>query len=207
MRAREGAVRARACVGVHLCVCACKRECLSPSLARHAPLLLSSSTRASTLPLILEMRSSSPGPQYASLVLLCLTRPSCRAPFLLCDRAVQRLCAGDLSLARVRRTRPRGRPGRGGRSTSTRSQVRDLCACARARACVRACVRLARRWRRQVMVQLNRVEPTPPWPHRSPRRRPCWLPERKRTSWLRRPATCFPPLWPCSEEAPIYSLA
>ena len=133
VRAREGAVRARACVGVHLCVCACKRECLSPSLARHAPLLLSSSTRASTLPLILEMRSSSPGPQYASLVLLCLTRPSCRAPFLLCDRAVQRLCAGDLSLARVRRTRPRGRPGRGGRSTSTRSQVRDLCACA----CVR----------------------------------------------------------------------
>ena len=144
MRAREGAVRARACVGVHLCVCACKRECLSPSLARHAPLLLSSSTRASTLPLILEMRSSSPGPQYASLVLLCLTRPSCRAPFLLCDRAVQRLCAGDLSLARVRRTRPRGRPGRGGRSTSTRSQVRDLCACARARACVRACVRATR---------------------------------------------------------------
>ena len=135
---RGSAVRARACVGVHLCVCACMRECLSPSLARHAPLLLSSSTRASTLPLILEMRSSSPGPQYASLVLLCLTRPSCREPFLLCDRAVQRLCAGDLSLARVRRTRPRGRPGQGGRSTSMRSQVRDLCACARARARVRA---------------------------------------------------------------------
>ena len=129
---------------VRVCVCACMRDCHSSSLARHAPLLLSSSTRASTLPLILEMRSSSPGPQYASLVLLCLTRPSCRAPFLLCDRAVQRLCAGDLSLARVRRTRPRGRPGRGGRSTSTRSQVRDLCACARARACVRACVRATR---------------------------------------------------------------
>ena len=33
--------------------------------------------------------------------------------------------------------------------------------------------------------------------------------ERRRTSWLLRPgpATCFPPLWPCSAEAPIYSLA
>ena len=117
------------------------------------PLSLSCSTRAAP-PFVLNtsLHSSShsrnapllPGPQYASLVLLCLTRPSCRAPFLLCDRAVQRLCAGDLSLARVRRTRPRGRPGRGGRSTSTRSQVRDLCACARARACVRACVRVTR---------------------------------------------------------------
>ena len=123
MCAREGAVRAGrawATVGVHLCVCACMRECHSSSLARHAQLLRSSSTRASTLPLILEMRRSSPGPQYASLVLLCLTRPSCRAPFFLCDRAVQRLAPVTCR----------------SRASGARDRVADLAGAAGARRCV-----------------------------------------------------------------------
>ena len=140
-----GAVRAWACVGVLLCVCACMRECHSSSLARHAPLHLSSSTRASsgpsTLPLILEMRRSSPGPQYASLVLLCLTRPSCRAPFLQCDRAVQCLvpvtCRSRASGARDSVADLAGAAG-------ARRCVLQSVTCVLARACMRACVRVTR---------------------------------------------------------------
>jgi len=165
---------------VRVCVCACMRDCHSSSLARHAPLLLSSSTRTSTLPLILEMRRSSPGPQYASLVLLCLTRPSCRAPFLLCDRAVQRLAPVTCR----------------SRASGARDRVADLAEAAGARRCVLQSVTCP--------AQPGPADAAVATPLSSP---PPLLLERRRTSWLRRPATCFPPLWPCPAEAPIYSLA
>ena len=162
------------------CFCACVRACVSATLPllldtrrssfrpQHEPPLFLSFSKCAAPPLVLNTHRSS------------LTRPSCRKPFLFCDRAVQRLAPVTCR----------------SRASGARDRVADLAEAAGARRCVLQSVTCP--------AQPGPADAAVATPLSSP---PPLLLERRRTSWLRRPATCFPPLWPCPAEAPIYSLA
>ena len=123
------------------CFCACVRACVSATLPllldtrrssfrpQHEPPLFLSFSKCAAPPLVLNTHRSS------------LTRPSCRKPFLFCDRAVQRLapvtCRSRASGARDRVADLAGAAG-------ARRCVLQSVTCVLARACVRACVRVTR---------------------------------------------------------------
>ena len=146
-------MRAPARKGVHVCVC----ECMRPG-----PLFLSCLTRAAP-PFVLTTSCSLSCPQHAPLL------PSSTTPAA---------SPGSPLVLEMHRSSP-GPPGHQHESLVPSYKTRLLCRARSFSVVLRAVQRLApvtdggfaRLWQRQVMVQLNRVQSTPPWP-RSLRRRP-----------------------------------